>query len=377
MWSVCIFFFPYTVQFVLSGGTMYSLENGATPISQDCMPRRQRQVQVSEVSIVCDYQAAEESNNNGDDNANGNYYNNNNMQRYSYTNKPTCLAGDLGKMAINCKKFFCDGWKLADSWYFGSLYSQFPFRSINTVSVKNGLPYNSTIYMSMRAFSHGKSVILRNRTDVCSYPNLGFVGNDGFYYAASETGSLCPLRADLPYLLLTSFTVPTLSHWDAYVEFVPDLVVDFYATLDESSPMVGCVETGSLARVALEQERANRGVAALFISIFCFMALFALCLYGYSRRREATEIFEKNRVASMIRRYRYRKENSSGSVNLVPSLSEGRPLGSMSSSHDPTRTRSECSRSERTISTSATAKKSLSGRSQHSVALLPPKEDVV
>ena len=228
--------------------------------------------------------------------------------------------------------------------------------------------------MSMRAFSHGKSVILRNRTDVCSYPNLGFVGKDGFYYAASETGSLCPLRSDVQYLLLTSFTVPTLSQWDAYVEFVPDLVVDFYATPDDASPMVGCVETGSLARMALERERANKGAAALFISIFAFMTTFALCLYGYSRRREAAEIIEKNRVASMIRRYRYRKENPSGSVNLVPSLSEGHPIGSMSSSHDPTR-----SRSERTISTHATAKRSFgsSGRSQHSITLLPPQEDVV
>ena len=83
----------------VSGSTMYSLENGATPISQDCMPRRQRHVLVSEVSIVCDSQVADENNNNGgDDDA----YANNNMQRYSYTNKPTCVAGDLGKMSITC-----------------------------------------------------------------------------------------------------------------------------------------------------------------------------------------------------------------------------------------------------------------------------------
>ena len=68
LWSVCILFLAYTIEMVLSGSTMYSLENGATPISQDCMPRRQRHVQVSEVAIVCDSQAADENNNNGDDN---------------------------------------------------------------------------------------------------------------------------------------------------------------------------------------------------------------------------------------------------------------------------------------------------------------------
>ena len=230
----------------------------------------------------------------------------------------------------------------------------------------------------MKAYSHGKGVTIRNRTDVCSYPNLGFVGNDGFYYGASETGSLCPLRSELEYLLLTSFTVPALSHHDAFIEFVPDLMVDFYATPDVSSPRIGCVETGSLAWMALERQRENRGAIALFFSIFAFMATFALCLYGYSRRREAAEIFEKNRVASMIRRYRYRKDNPSGAgVSLVPSLTEGHPIGSMGSSHDPPRSRSERSRSERTISTTTSCKKSRSGRSDHSIVLLPAQEDVV
>lgn len=232
----------------------------------------------------------------------------------------------------------------------------------------------------MVAISHGRNLTIRNRTDVCSYPNLGLVGKDGFYYEATEEGSLCPLRSDVHYLLLTSFTVPELFHRDAIVEFVPELMLFFHATPDDNSPMIGCVETGTMAQISLERQRANRGAIALFVSIVCFVGTFALCLHGYSKRRRAAELLETNRVASAIRQSRYRKENPNnleGAVSLVPSLSEGRPLGSssggmgrsMSSSHDPPR-----SRSERTISSHP---KSLSGRSEHSILFLPPKEDVL
>lgn len=232
----------------------------------------------------------------------------------------------------------------------------------------------------MEAFSHGRSVTIRNLTDICSYPSLGLVGKDGFYYEASESGSLCPLRSDVHYLLLTSFTVPELFHRDAYVEFVPDLMLYFHATADSQSPMVGCVETGTLAKISLERQRAENGAVAFFVSIFFFVATFALCIHGYSRRRRAAELFENRRFASMIRRNRYRKSNPSnpGSVvSLVPSLSEGRPISSssgvgrsMSSSHDPPR-----SRSDHTISTVTSGKKSVSGRSEHSIAYVPPHGD--
>lgn len=242
------------------------------------------------------------------------------------------------------------------------------------------MPYNSSIYMSMEAFSHGRSVPVRNRTDVCSYPNLGLVGKDGFYYESSESGSLCPLRSELHYLLMTSFKVPELFHREAYMEFIPDLMIFFHATADSNSPMIGCVETGNLAKISLERQRANRGAVALFVSVLCFVGTFALCIHGYSQRRRAAELLENSRLASMIRRNRYRKSNPDSALHLVPSLTEGRPISSssgnmgrsMSSSHDPPR-----SHSERTISTHATGKRSFSGRSEHSILFLPPKDDVI
>jgi hypothetical protein len=233
----------------------------------------------------------------------------------------------------------------------------------------------------MEAFAHGRSIRIRNQTDVCSYPNLGFVSKDGYYYEASESGSLCPLRADVHYLLFTSFTVPELYRRDSYVEFIPDLMLFFHATADTNSPMIGCVETGNLAKLSLDQQRANRGALAFFVSIFCLAATFSLCLYGYNRRRQTGDLLEISRVPSIIRRSRYRKSipsNTGGDVSLVPSLSEGRPISSssgvcqsMSSSQDPPR-----SRSERTISTTTSGKKSFSGRSDHSITFLPANGDV-
>ncbi len=92
--KTCIAISAYIIHVVMSSG-MYSLTNGATTISQECIPRRQRQVDVTEISIVCDYQASEDN-----DDATS--------QRFSYSNKPTCLSGDLGKVAIACKCFVLD-----------------------------------------------------------------------------------------------------------------------------------------------------------------------------------------------------------------------------------------------------------------------------
>jgi len=75
------------------------MENGATTISQECLPRRQRQIDVTEVSIVCDHQNQDDDRN--EDN------NNNNDDGISYTNSPSCMTGDLGKIAIGCKCWYC------------------------------------------------------------------------------------------------------------------------------------------------------------------------------------------------------------------------------------------------------------------------------
>jgi hypothetical protein len=270
-------------------------------------------------------------------------------------------------IALNCNEHFV-------------IKTSLRISSTSTVTVKNQLPYNSTIYLSMEVFSHGRSMRIYNRTDICVYPNLGIISKDGFYFEATESSILCPLRADVHYLLLTYFTVPELYRRDSYVEFIPDLMLFFHATADSSSPMIGCIETGNLAKLSLDQQRANRGALAFFVSIFCFVATSSLCLYGYSRRRQAVDLLESNRIPSIIRRQLHRKSfpmHPNGSVSLVPSLTEGQPISSssgfgcsVSSSYDPPR-----SRSERTISTTTSGKKSFSGRSDHSITFLPTHGD--
>jgi hypothetical protein len=229
------------------------------------------------------------------------------------------------------------------SLVFGSLSLRFGVRNRFPVTIRNELPYNSTIYLSMQAYYYGRTATIRDRTDVCSYSNLGFIGNDGSFYQSTEGNSLCPLRSDVPYLLLTSFTVQQLPR-DANLEFTPDLIMWFYATPEDydtsgsSSSRIGCVETGTLAQVALNQRRSTRGAVALIVSIFCFVTTFGLCLHGFSgrRRRDEAGWSEPNRLASMVRHYRYRRTNRSGSVSLTPSLRKGRSVGSGSQSGGPT-----------------------------------------
>ena len=79
---------------VMSMSTNSILDNGATTISQECLPRRQRKIDVTEVSIVCDHQQADDDQSQSEDN---------NDDRISYTNRPSCMTGDLGKVAIGCK----------------------------------------------------------------------------------------------------------------------------------------------------------------------------------------------------------------------------------------------------------------------------------
>jgi hypothetical protein len=201
----------------------------------------------------------------------------------------------------------------------------------------------------MQAYYYGRTATIRDRTDVCTYSNLGFLGNDGSFYHSTEGNSLCPLRSNVPYLLLTSFTVQQLSR-DSSLEFTPDLIMWFYATPEDydaigsstststqSSSRIGCVQTGTLAQVALNQRRSTRGAVALIASIFCLFITVGLCYHGFSGRRRRRDsatagLSEPNRLSLLVRQYHYRRTNHSGSVSLAPSLRKGNSVGSRSHS---------------------------------------------
>eukprot|EP00536_Pseudo-nitzschia_multiseries_P008748 jgi/Psemu1/305962/fgenesh1_kg.228_\ len=116
-------------------------------------------------------------------------------------------------------------------------------------------------------------------------------------------------------MLLDSFAVQELSssRKSTWYEFKPDLSVSFYLSADDSSPPVGCVQTGTKANQALAQRRSRNGVMALIASIVSFVTVFGLCLHNQKQRRDALTLLENNRVASMIRRYNYRRSNTNGS----------------------------------------------------------------
>lgn len=200
------------------------------------------------------------------------------------------------------------------------------------VTVRNELPYNSTIFMSMKAHYYERSATIRNRTDICGYSNLGYINDeDGSFHSQSYgnnndeydgfRNALCPIQTGVHYMLFTSFTVQDLSssspssyRKSSSWEFKPDLSMSFYLTEDTSSPLIGCVETGTKAKQALAQKRSKNGVLALFVSIVAFVTVFALSLHNQNQRKRAVEMLENNRIASMIRRCRNRKSSSNGSV---------------------------------------------------------------
>ena len=240
------------------------------------------------------------------------------------------------------------------------------------VTVRNELPYNSTIFMSMKTHYYGRSATIRNKTDICSYSNFGVVDDsDGSFYSQSYNGnvdnnddddegggssssnSFCPIRTGMHYMLLTSFTVQEVSSRNSNWGFTPDLTMAFFLSTDEFSPLIGCVETGTKAQNALNLKRSKNGVLALFLSISSFVTVFALCLHNQGQRRRAVELLENNRVASMVRRYHYRRSNTAGSgsmgTGLAPVLedetcSDGSGGGGNNSNFDPTTRNSTASR---------------------------------
>mmetsp|Transcript_9342 Transcript_9342/g.27870 ORF Transcript_9342/g.27870 Transcript_9342/m.27870 type:complete len:179 (+) Transcript_9342:351-887(+) len=76
------------------------MENGGTTMSQECLPKRQRKIEVDEVFVVCDHQ----NNNDGEDDGSEDASNEGDDD-FAYTNRPSCRTGDLGKVAIGCESF--------------------------------------------------------------------------------------------------------------------------------------------------------------------------------------------------------------------------------------------------------------------------------
>jgi len=278
-----------------------SMENSAATISQECLPRRQRKIDVAEVFLVCDTQ-----NGDGDDQSEDNGGDNNDDDdgdRVSYTNRSSCMMGDLAKVAVG-------------------------------FTLKNELPSNSTVWISMQSHYYGRSTTFLNRTDVCSSSNFGYVDESyGSFHSPSykddndndiENYGGSSMRTDMHYMFLASFTVKEFNTRNSNWKFTPDLSIEFSLSDDDddddefsSSSLIGCVETGTKAKLAMEEKRARSGAAALILSVVFFVAVFALCLHHQNQQRQVVKAFEHKRMTSMIRRCRYGRS----SFSATPSTS--------------------------------------------------------
>jgi hypothetical protein len=168
---------------------------------------------------------------------------------------------------------------------------------------------NFSVQISIDASSFGYTSEIRNQTNLCQFRSLSFAGatDDDMYIPA------CPLQEG-PYELFTSFNVPQFFK-DDELDFTPDLHIEFYdgITLEQ----IGCVETGTLAQMAINLRLQKRGERFFVMCIFIFISVFAICLIGHRRRRQAGVNAQANKKASIIRRFHYRRTARNGTV-LIP-----------------------------------------------------------
>ena len=228
------------------------------------------------------------------------------------------------------------------------------FPSDIAVTLKNELPSNSTVWISMQSHYYGRSTTFLNRTDVCSSSNFGYIDeSDGSFHSLSYNndndndnnndnsndndngnyienyGGTSGMRTDVHYMFLASFTVKEFNTRNSNWKFTPDLSIEFslsdgdYDYYDDDgvsrSSLIGCVETGTKAKLAMEEKRARRGATALILSVVFFVAVFALCLHHQNQQRQAVKEFEHKRMTSMIRRSRYGRSNYSATPSASAS----------------------------------------------------------
>jgi hypothetical protein len=165
---------------------------------------------------------------------------------------------------------------------------------------------NYTIGVSIKASFYGSTEIVRELSNMCEFRGLEFVGE-------TDTGSdeyvpACPLKEG-PYELFTGFTVPKFID-DTELAFTPALHLEFYDFYEEEQPLIGCVETGTLALIAINKRNSARGELVLIICSSLFVAAFAFCLHGHRKRRKMGELAEANKKAAIIRRFHYRRNGS-------------------------------------------------------------------
>jgi hypothetical protein len=189
----------------------------------------------------------------------------------------------------------------------------------------------------MKSHYYGRSATILNRTDICSHSNFGYIDeSDGSFHSPSYyndndndienyggsgiSNGLCPMRTDMHYMFLASFTVQELRSRNSNWKFTPDLSVAFFLSDDDESSsisLIGCVETGTKAQLAIDEKRARNGAMALILSIVFLVAMFALCLHNENQQRRSVKLLEHERMTSMIRRYRYRRRNSDQSTSMM------------------------------------------------------------
>jgi hypothetical protein len=192
---------------------------------------------------------------------------------------------------------------------------------------KNSL---TELYIDIEARVLGKKVYVQNRTSLCNLDDVTYWGetddsSGGDDRDAAADASPCPVQ-DGEFLVLISFTVPYTSK-DARLTSTPDLRVRFY---DDSSNIIGCVETGDLGKVTFGRSMERRGQRFFLLSVLLLCFLISFCLLGNQRRRQRQERAAVNKRASIMRRFHYIQTTQSGEVQMTtsPSLQQSFSRGS-------------------------------------------------
>lgn len=176
--------------------------------------------------------------------------------------------------------------------------------------------YTIGINITIKASFYGYTAVIRNRTDLCEFGNLGYTSDDDDDTNSNYAPS-CPLRKG-QYQLYTAFTVPQFIP-DKEVSFTPDIYLEFTDANDDH--LLGCATTGAMATLDRGRRKSIRGARIFAVSVVLFCTTFAVCLIGHRRKKRGAHLLGSQKNASIIRRYHYRRTTRNGTV-LVPNLSE-------------------------------------------------------
>eukprot|EP00934_Nitzschia_sp_Nitz4_P003173 Nitzschia sp. Nitz4//scaffold45_size130396//59703//60671//NITZ4_003449-RA/size130396-snap-gene-0.124-mRNA-1//1//CDS//3329552398//3163//frame0 len=244
----------------------YFKEKGFQDLSEVCSPHwwETRKVAVSSVSILCD------------------------DEEESYTSSAKCQPGDMA-----------------------SVFIHFTLK---------GVAKNATIWASVDTFQSDTRLRVLNRTSICSVGTLRDLdvdyNTDDYYYATLESGYCKAHNAPFSWTLSSLMTVPdSETKKIRSADMAPGLRIQFYSD-EAGEELVGCVETGWLAKRTIRKDLQQKGERIFVASVLGVATVLGVCVLLNERKRRLHHRAQLKRKASMMRRFHYIRNNQAGEVLL-------------------------------------------------------------